>query len=86
MLGWPYLRDGLDAAVAITDADGVAAAYHLAASGIPAGPCGGAALAGARHALTGDEAAARRSVLGLSAESTVVLLSTEGAAANPLPG
>jgi diaminopropionate ammonia-lyase len=85
MLAWPYLRDGLDAAVAVADADGATAARDLAGSGIPAGPCGGAALAGARAALTGEGARGRRAALGVGPGTTVVLLSTEGAAANPVP-
>ena len=86
LLAWPYLRDGLDAAVAVTDADSIAAARALAASAIAAGPCGGASLAGARAALTGEGAKARRAALAVEPATTVVLLSTEGAAANPVPG
>lgn len=93
-LAWPYLRAGLDAAVSVTDGESLAAADDLAAFGISAGPCGAASLAGARAALTGagaldaEDAAApgpgeRRSALGLGPVSTVVLLCTEGAAANP---
>lgn len=85
MLAWPYLRDGLDATVAVANADAAAAARDLAVCGIPAGPCGGAALAGARAALTGEDAGARRAALALGPDATVVLLSTEGAAANPVP-
>ena len=85
MLAWPYLRDGLDAAVAVANADAAAAARDLAGNGIPAGPCGGASLAGARAALTGEGAQPRRAALALGADATVVLLSTEGAAANPVP-
>jgi diaminopropionate ammonia-lyase len=85
LLAWPCLRGGLDAALAVTDGASVAAAHRLAACGVPAGPCGGASLAGARAALTGDGAAARRAALGLGPAATVVLLSTEGTAANPLP-
>jgi len=89
LLAWPYLRDGLDAAVAVANADAAAAARDLAGYGIPAGPCGGASLAGARAALAGEEAladeGARRAALALGPDATVVLLSTEGAAANPLP-
>ncbi len=85
MLAWPYLRDGLDAAVAVADADSAAAARDLAGFGIPAGPCGGAALAGARAVLTGDGAEARRAALAVGPDATVVLLSTEGSAANPVP-
>jgi len=85
MLAWPYLRDGLDGAVAVTDADSATAARDLADYGIPAGPCGGASLAGARAALTGEGAAARRASLAIRPDATVVLLSTEGSAANPVP-
>ncbi len=85
LLAWRCLRDGLDAAVAVTDAGSVAAAHRLAACGIPAGPCGAASLAGARAALTGDGAARRRTALGLGPAATMVLLSTEGTAANPVP-
>jgi diaminopropionate ammonia-lyase len=84
-LAWPYLRDGLDAAVAVADSEAAAAARDLAGYGIPAGPCGGAALAGVRAALTGEGAQARRAALALDADAAVVLLSTEGSAANPVP-
>ncbi|MDG4533927.1 pyridoxal-phosphate dependent enzyme [Streptomyces sp. AV19] len=82
-LAWPYLRDGLDAAVAVTDAASAAAARDLAALGISSGPCGAAALAGVRAALGGDGGEARRAELSLGRAATVVLLNTEGAAANP---
>jgi diaminopropionate ammonia-lyase len=85
MLAWPYLRDGLDAAVAVADTDSATAARDLAGYGIPAGPCGGAALAGARAALAGQGAGPRRAALDLRPDATVVLLSTEGSAANPVP-
>lgn len=67
-LAWPYLRDGLDAAVTVTDAQAEAAERDLAALGIDAGPCGAATVA-----------AVRAAELGLDADATVVLLSTEGA-------
>ncbi len=85
MLAWPYLRDGLDAAVAVADADSATAARDLAGYGIPAGPCGAASLAGARVALIGEDAGARRASLAIRPGATVVLLSTEGSAANPVP-
>ena len=84
-LAWPYLRDGLDAAVAVANSEAAVAARDLAGYGVPAGPCGGAALAGVRAALTGEGAQARRAALALDADATVVLLSTEGSAANPVP-
>jgi diaminopropionate ammonia-lyase len=77
-VAWPYLRDGLDAAVAVSDAAARRAVGELAGLGIAAGPSGAASLAGARAALTGAGVAERRAALGLHGDSTVVLLSTEG--------
>ncbi|WP_369240145.1 diaminopropionate ammonia-lyase [Streptomyces sp. R21] len=82
-IAWPHLRGGLDAAVAVTDADSARAAGDLAAAGVSSGPCGAAALAGLRAALTGVGAEERRTALELGPTSVVVLLSTEGTAANP---
>jgi diaminopropionate ammonia-lyase len=76
-IAWPVLRAGLDAAVAVPDA-AARAAGHLHALGVPSGPCGAAALAGLRAALTGPGAEERRTALGLGPSSVVVLLSTEG--------
>ena len=76
-LAWPVLRSGLDAAVAITDSDATQAAQDLSAFGISAGPCGAASLAGTRTAL------AHRSALAPEHRETIVLLNTEGQAANP---
>ncbi|MFJ2030108.1 diaminopropionate ammonia-lyase [Streptosporangium sp. NPDC087985] len=82
-LAWPYLRDGLDAAVAVTDADSAAAVRDLATLGVSSGPCGAASLAGVRAALTGTGNAERRAALDVGSHTIIVLLSTEGAAANP---
>ncbi|MEV0585233.1 pyridoxal-phosphate dependent enzyme [Nonomuraea sp. NPDC050310] len=76
-LAWPYLDEGLDAAITVSDAAGARAARDLAALGVHAGPCGAAPLAGLRAALAGP---GRREALGLGPESVVVLLSTEGVA------
>ncbi len=84
-LAWPCLRGGLDAALAITDADSIAAAHELAGHGIPAGPCGAASLAGTLAALTGEGAGARRAALATGRDTTVVMLSTEGTAATSVP-
>jgi len=62
-LAWPYLRDGLDRALTVTDEACLKAQADLHSLGIPAGPCGAAALAAARD---------------LPAHGTIVLLSTEG--------
>ncbi|GAA2889446.1 diaminopropionate ammonia-lyase [Streptosporangium fragile] len=84
-IAWPYLHGGLDAAVAVTDGDSARAAGDLAALGVSSGPCGAATLAGVRAVLTGVGAGERRTALGLGPTSVVVLLSTEGTAANPYP-
>jgi diaminopropionate ammonia-lyase len=80
---WPYLRSGIDAAVAVSDAQAAMAMRDLTGHGVPAGPCGAAALAGARVALTGQASGERRARLGITNASTVVLLSTESSTANP---
>ncbi|BEL04602.1 diaminopropionate ammonia-lyase [Actinoplanes sichuanensis] len=71
-LAWPYIRAGLDGCVTVEDAAVAEAARALAARGVDAGPCGAAPLA------------ALAAVAPL--EATVVLLVTEGAAANPAGG
>ena len=84
-LAWPYIANGLDAAVAVTDADDARAAHDLARLGVAAGPCGAAGLAAMRRALTGEGSDHRRAHLGIDHGSIVVLLVTEGSAANPAP-
>lgn len=79
-LGWPILRDGLDAAVAVTDADAARGVETLSALGVSSGASGAATVAGVEAALTGAAAGSRRSELGLTDDSIVVLLSTEGSA------
>jgi diaminopropionate ammonia-lyase len=75
---WPYVRDGLDAAVAVTDADALRAVDDLRSAGISSGPSGAASLAGARAVLLGDAARERRQELDIAEEPVIVLLSTEG--------
>jgi diaminopropionate ammonia-lyase len=83
-LAWPYLRNGMDAAVTVTDGEARDAIAALGAAGVSAGPSGAAALAGPRAALTGPGAAARRRELGLDGDEAVdepaivICLSTEG--------
>ncbi|WP_439657071.1 pyridoxal-phosphate dependent enzyme [Lentzea sp. HUAS TT2] len=64
---WPYLRNGLDAAVSISEAECAQALKDLHAQNVHSGPCGAAPLAGLR-ALRDD----------LGELATVVLISTEG--------
>lgn len=84
-LAWPFMEHGLDAAVAVSDPADIRAAHDLAALGVAAGPCGAAGLAAARLALTGEGAQDRRRHLGVGPDSVVVLVVTEGSAANPVP-
>jgi diaminopropionate ammonia-lyase len=78
---WPLLRAGLDAACSISDHAAAVAAADLARLGVPAGPCGAAPLAAAREVLTDPDRARQ---LGVTCHSVVVLLCTEGQAANPV--
>ncbi len=84
MLAWPLIRDGLDGAVTVSDADVLAAARDLAAMGVGAGPCGGSGVAAARHILVGSGSDERRANLGIDSSSTVLVVITEGVEANPL--
>jgi len=80
-LAWPYLRGGMDAAIAVDDAATAAAIASLATAEITAGPSGAAAFAALRVALTGDDAPSRRRDLGLGVSgdpAVVVCLCTEG--------
>ncbi len=81
-LAWPVLRDGLDGAVTVSDDQAAAAVDDLARFGVDSGPCGAATLAAARLVLgrTGW-----REAIGLRPDAVVLLLSTEGRAANPVP-
>lgn len=81
-LGWPVLQAGLDAATGVSEEACRRAVEDLRRWGQDAGPCGAAALAGVRAALADPE---RRRDLGIGEASVVVMVNTEGRAANPLP-
>ncbi|MGP5226800.1 diaminopropionate ammonia-lyase [Arthrobacter rhombi] len=80
-LGWPLLSAGMDAAVGVAEGQCRRAVQDLEELDQDAGPCGAAALAGTRNALA---VTARRRELGVTEDSVVVLVNTEGRAANPL--
>lgn len=63
--GWPSFRDGLDAAITVSDDAARAAGDSLRQAGVELGPCGWATLAGL-------------SASGLGSGDTVVLLGTDG--------
>jgi diaminopropionate ammonia-lyase len=77
-VAWPALQAGLDAVVAIGDEEVTEAMRRLAGLRISSGPSGAAGLAGITAMLSGQEAEQARDRLALSADSTVVLISTEG--------
>ena len=77
---WPLHQAGVDAAVALSDDQTRAALTTLHRLNLDAGPCGAATLAGVREALSTLE---RRTDLGITPDSVIVLISTEGRAANP---
>lgn len=79
-LAWPALSNGLDASVTVTDDQALAAVAEMAGVGVDSGPCGAATLAALRTAAADEDL---RATLGLTAESVVVLLNTEGTIANP---
>jgi diaminopropionate ammonia-lyase len=76
MNAWPALHAGLDAAITVSDAEAIRAVADLEALGLDAGPCGAATLAGLR---------AWNRYTPLAADAVILLVSTEGRAANPLP-
>lgn len=73
---WPLLRDGLDAATAVTDEQARNAQAELLNRGIRVGCCAAATLPAVTHAVT-DEG---RAALGLTGTSTVILIATDAAA------
>ena len=81
LAAWPFLREGVDAAVGVGDAAAAQAVDALARLGVSSGPSGAASLAGARAALCGAGSDERRAELGVDAGTVVLLLSTEGAPA-----
>jgi diaminopropionate ammonia-lyase len=82
LAAWPSIAAGLDAAVGVTDDEDRRAVADLARLGLDVGPCGAAALAGVRALLADPD---HRTTLAIDPTTTVVLVSTEGLTANPIP-
>lgn len=82
LAAWPSIAAGLDAAVGVTEDEDRRAVADFAHLGLDVGPCGAAALAGVRALLTDPD---HRAALGVDRMTTVVLVSTEGLTANPIP-
>lgn len=77
---WPVLRDGCDAAVAVTDEAARRAVADLAGLGVSSGPSGAASLAGVRAVAHSPD---RRAAVAMAPDAVVVLLNTEGALDGP---
>lgn len=78
LVGWPYLKDGLDLAVAIDDEYAREAMRQLAANGIEAGESGAAGLGGLLALFESHEKAKAWPYLNLNPNSTILILNTEG--------
>lgn len=73
MNAWPFLRDGVDASVTITDDDSAKAQKMLKETEVSMGPCSAATLAALLSTSKGD-----KEKLHLNRDSVIVLLGTEG--------
>lgn len=71
LIAWPVLRDGVDAAVTVTDPEAHSDVEFLKKQGVNAGPCGAATLSALRR-LAGSLDSERRKKM------VIVLFSTEG--------
>ena len=73
IIAWPFLRDGVDASITVTDAESTEAQRILGSFGIVVGPCGAAPLA-ALLSISKQE----KEKLHLDQDAVIVLLGTEG--------
>ena len=73
LTAWPFLRDGVDASMTVTDDESAKAQQMLKEMGISLGPCGAATLAAL---LSISEK--QKEILHLDRDAVVVLLGTEG--------
>ncbi len=79
LVAWPIIAKGVDVFVAIDDEWAREAMRALARAGVVSGETGAAGLAGLLALLSGPEREQHRRLLGLTPESRVVVISTEGA-------
>ncbi|EON63803.1 hypothetical protein W97_03031 [Coniosporium apollinis CBS 100218] len=75
---WPFLRDGVDASLTVSDIEAHRDTQYLQENGVPCGPCGAAPLSALRKLCEEGE-------LGLGPDSVVVLFSTEASRPYPEP-
>ncbi len=79
LVAWPHISKGIDVFVAIDDEWARASMRELARAGVVSGETGSAGLAGLLALLTGPDEDQNRELLGVTPESHVVIISTEGA-------
>jgi diaminopropionate ammonia-lyase len=79
LVAWPIISRGIDVFIAIDDEWAREAMRALARAGVVSGETGAAGLAGLLALLSGPERERHRQLLGLTPESQVVVISTEGA-------
>ncbi len=79
LVAWPVISKGIDVFVAVNDDWAREAMRALAGVGVESGETGAAGLAGLFAVLTGPDHDRFRKLLGLTPESHVVVISTEGA-------
>jgi diaminopropionate ammonia-lyase len=79
LVAWPIISKGIDMFVAINDDWAREAMRELATAGVVSGETGSAGLAGLLALLTGPDQEKNRQLLGLTVESRVIIISTEGA-------
>ncbi|AFZ69434.1 diaminopropionate ammonia-lyase [Deinococcus peraridilitoris] len=78
-VAWPWVSQGIDAFLAVPDERAREAMRLLARDGIVSGESGAAGLAGFIELFTGAGREERRERLGLTADSALLVISTEGA-------
>ena len=78
-IAWPLLSGGIDLFLAIPDVRAVQGMRLLAGAGIISGETGASGLGGLLEILQGDHSGELKERLGLSENSRVLLISTEGA-------
>ncbi|KAF3481192.1 acetylornithine deacetylase [Arthroderma uncinatum] len=79
-IAWPILQSGVDASVTISDHEAHQGVQYLSSKGVNVGPCGAAGLSGLRHV-----AKTLPSCIGLSPDSVVVIIGTEGSRPYTIP-
>jgi diaminopropionate ammonia-lyase len=79
LVAWPIIAQGIDVFVAIDDEWAREAMRTLVKAGVVSGETGAAGLAGLLALLSDPDREQHRQLLGLTPESRVVVISTEGA-------